>query len=214
MITEGKGRHAPKPVRQELDRHTLWLCFNAAASISKGRGYADSNDSWKRGLTGSVYVPRVGFLPSDYAPRFVGNAGEAALICFLNSRMAANVSLDDRFRRDGDKGVDVDLWGLTCQVKTRQSGKSHAKDGLSLVRYATSSGCVKFPNTTTIICCELAMDDFSVSLLGWMYTLRARELPQVPARRGNHINVEISDRDLEPMSSFVDLLAARRGLVA
>lgn len=213
MISEGKGRHAPQPIVQPLDRHALWLCFNAAANISRGRGYANSTNEWKKGLTSGLLVPNIGWLPGDSAPRFIGNAGEAGVIRFLNDRLHAALSLDDRFLTDGDGGTDLELCGLTSQIKTRQSNKSHARDRVSLVRYATNGGTVVFPATTTLVCCELRLPAFDVALLGWIYTARAKELPQSPARRGNHINIEIPDCELQPMASLVDLLAARRELV-
>lgn len=155
------------------------------------------------------HVPGAGWMRSDVAPRYVGYCAEAAVIGVLNRRLGIKLSLDDRLRGGGDGGVDLQVSTLTMQVKSRRSGTSHALSRLSLVRHSTDRGFVVFPKTTAIVFCESTIETRTVKILGWIYTRLALDLPIVPARRGNHKNIEIHDSKLEPVSALVDNIRAR-----
>lgn len=213
MITEGKGRHAPSPETRILSKADAMLCMNAAMRISQFRNYRQSRNSWKRGLMGEfVTIPLVGTIRGDVAPYFIGFTAEIALIDLLNRRTDAKLSFDDSLRSGGDGGADLTAFGLTIQIKGRQSDRPHAKQRLNLVRHSTGDGRLVFPRASVLAFCETDIATLRVSLLGWMYSVHAKKLPIVPARRGSHKNVEIPDAMLRPISALVDSVAAHKGL--
>ena len=210
MNTEGIGCHAPKRIKELLNSSDRRIVVNAALRIaSHRREYMDSGDQWKRGLIGDLEIPGIGTLPATAAPLYVGLCAEAATIVYLNRATGLTLSIKDCLLANGDGGGDITAHGCSIQVKCRQADSIHAKQKLSLVRYATDRGRIVFPNTTALVFCETTIETSCVSLLGWMYVVHAKQLEKVPARKGNHFNIEVPDFLLEPMSSLVDNITAR-----
>lgn len=210
MITEGIGKHAPKPVPVLLSEHDLRVVTNAALSHSKYRGYLNSTSQWKRGLIKEITIPKIGKLTGDPVPRFVGLAGEAATVLHLNDRANLRLSLRDELLAGGDDGKDLEIDGLSIQIKTRQKQSSAARERLNLIRHTNEQRMPCLPNACAIVFCELDETYRKVSLIGWTYTEWLRTLPAVPARVGRHLNVEVEDKDLKHIGALVDRLVARR----
>lgn len=213
MITEGIGRHAPSPIRELLTQQEMRLVANAAIRIAnKRKEYRTSNSRWKRGLIGELNIPGIGAIPSHAAPMFVGLQAEAAVVLFLNRRARLSLSLQDLLLSSGDDGTDINVSGLTVQVKARQCETMHSLQKVSLVRYATERGRIVFPLSVVVAMCEVVVPTPLVKLLGWIYSSDARAMPIVPARKGGHTNIEIADCELQSMASLVERITAAKEL--
>lgn len=201
MMIEGRGESAPNPWRYDLTRHDLLLALQSASRISGFRRYQVSPSRWKRGLTGTIDIPGVASaVRSDVAPRVVGNAGEIAAAVYLDC------NFDDSLLQDGDDGADLKKNKARIQVKTRKSSSSHAKQRLNLVRMKSRGRCTA-PTVPIVVFAEVDTDSWRVSLLGWTRSAHLHRYPLVPARQGDHLNVEVPDQRLEPMSSLKDLIS-------
>lgn len=213
MITEGIGQHAPSPVRELLTESDLRVVASASLQIAKYRGWSREAVGWKRGLIAEpLVIPRIGIIPAEAKPMFVGLIAEAAVVIYFNRRCGLQLSLKDQLLLSGDGGADIEIGCLTMQVKSRQSSSSHSKQSISLVRYATGDGRHVFPSCTAIVFCETMLPAPVVKILGWIYTAHAIDREIVPARIGNHWNIEIADSLLEPMGSLAERITAGKEL--
>lgn len=212
MRTEGRGIHPPARIQHKLSRCEALLCKDIALKISDYRQYQRHNSSWKRGLMEGEQVPRIGYLRQDVLPRFIGAVGEAAVISFLNRRAGTELSLDDRLRHAGDRDIDADACGFTLQIKARRADKSTAADQLNLVRAETEFGRLVLPSSVAAVFCEVNLLDLTAAMLGWMFCRDIKSRPRVPARQGNHLNVEIYDRELSTMNALADAIKVKKEL--
>jgi hypothetical protein len=53
----------------------------------------------------------------------------------------------------------------------------------------------------------------TVGIRGWLWTDEMLAMPEVPARRGDHWNIEVQNHDLYPVSSLSDEIEAREILL-
>jgi len=197
MIVEGKGLCAPSPWRRKLTRGELLIALDSATRIANYRSYGRSRSSWKRGLVGSLSIPGIADnIRADLAPRVLGTIGEIAVGIFFS------IPIDDRLKSSGDGDVDFKIGKASSQVKTRPATSAHAKDRVNLLRAVDERGRNVMPRVPVLVFCEFDTSSWFVSVLGWCRTVNVAMLPKVKARKGNHLNIEITDSILEPLSSL------------
>lgn len=195
MLQEGKGLIAPKPVEVHIVTADLLDLRRLAEMRARYRGYARRPDQWGQGLTND--------------PIFKGLVGERALTLWLNSRFKTNLDVDRRDLPHGDGGIDIWLFGISMQVKTR------AYPGHLLICRERDGKIVEAPWKTCVSVTwdgrEFANGAFPL-LDGWIARTRALSSGQFKtARRGNHMNIEVPDQELECMNRLAGYLKASRG---
>lgn len=207
MNSEGRGIVAPAPYVMKLERGELLAVKEISADRASARRYADRGDAWGRGHTGSMRVKNVGDLRSDETPIFVGTLGEYAAVSYINKRFKREaVSVDSLIRSKGDGGVDIRVSGRTIDVKCR------TKPGVSLIRAAWPNGNrVPFAADIYLFCQYAREVQDQISLLGWAWRSCLESLELVPARRGDHLNVEVADEMLNPMNALISALQRKAG---
>jgi hypothetical protein len=199
MRSEGRGEHAPKAEAVHLDDHDHRLAEGWAEKQSNTRKYHDRLDGWGQGLNPDRDVPRIGTIPRDRLPAYVGKLGEIAFLHFINAAMGRDrrdrLTLDDVIRARGDGGYDFIILGHRIDVKTRQ----HAEP--SLVRASTERGrpTPLTANRYVFAHLDVARPEIGVRLLGWAEQSTVRACPVRVSPRGGHRNYEVPDRALEPM---------------
>jgi hypothetical protein len=204
MIVEGIGKKAPTPVTVIVARHEMLVILQEAQRQSDHRGYARGG-TWAQGLKGDVVIENVGLITRAVRPAFCGNLGEYAACCHINRKFGIEVAACDFIlRKFGDGGIDLKVFGLTLQVKTRESNR-HG----NLIRRIDDRGKVLEFSAQAFVFCEWGGFD-SVQLLGWEWTKAIENREVVPAIVGDHQNIVVEDEDLQPMNRLVDNLEARR----
>lgn len=203
MIAEGKGIVAPAPLKILFSDHERRVLFQCAQHLDR----YDSNGGWRGGYVGPIEVPNLGTLPSTAAPIYVGKLGEWAVTELARRRFRSLVPPVDMTRKPlGDGGEDLLILGLGMQLKTRRKA-----DRVSLVRVTDDrKRPVPLKGEVHVFCEWLGAGDMIVKALGWKWTREMVRYPQVPARRGEHLNIEIPDADLYPMSRLWAELESRR----
>lgn len=210
MKVEGRGNVVPRSHPIPVEVPSLLAII---ASVKDLNRYASRGDQWGRGLRGSLSLRGVGVIGATERPIVVGKVGEYAVVRYLSHRLDYAIQpVDFRKRETGDGGKDVVVFGMSLQVKTRQ--KSAA---VSLVR-RKSGGGFDYPlcGHAHIFCqwqCEHDDHCLFAELLGWMPNREMRSYPLVPARRGDHLNIEIPDAHLHPMSQLVVELKSKKEMV-
>jgi hypothetical protein len=204
--TEGRGIVAPASIVIKLGHDELLIINERAASQALERDYKNRRDSWGTGLTGPRRPSNALDLRDDQYPGFVGLVGEYALCSYINRKIGKTlVSLDLKTHQYGDRGVDVTANGLTIQIKTRQNRYQP-----NLIRVTNGRGeSIPFNSQIYAFCLYLREEADKPRLLGWTWTREIVGRPIVDARRGNHKNIEIPDRDLKPMTRLIQEI--RRG---
>ena len=205
MITEGKGRHAPAPIKMQFNLSTMRILLNESNDRTAYREYGKTLDTWRNELIGDVVIPGMGAIRSDVRAIFCGFMGEQAVCEYINKRITEDrCFVDFKKRAQGDAGIDVSAYGQTLQVKTRQSDK-HG----NLIRRITDRGRTLDFTANAFVFCK--WEGFrTVELLGWIRTKDVLLLPVVPAIVGNHKNIQIPDDALECMNSLADHITARK----
>jgi hypothetical protein len=199
---EGKGEVAPATVIEQLKWSDLQLFKDFALEVAKRRGYANGHTPWKRGLTAGITLGNSFSIPPHAAGAFVGKVGECALVYLINRRIGkerpvAFLNLD--ILPNGDGGKDVEVYGRQIEVKTR---RGHFKS--SLIRRLTSTGKLLHLTAHYYCFCEYNLDaPRDVKLLGWVKNRFTAALRPVPAKRGDHRNIEVADPVLLPMSRLI-----------
>lgn len=132
--------------------------------------------------------------------------GEEAFATYMTSRLSAygvRLEVDESDRPGGDDGIDFRIAGVPIQIKTRQ------KIGDLLIRRTDESGkllCLPWDIAVVATWADRGDDDASliVKLDGWasrrMLTQKGSFLP---ARRGDHFNLELPDKNLLSMANLV-----------
>lgn len=190
---EGRGHVAPAHVPIRMSVGIVDDCLMEARRRNEHRGYSSSNDEWRKGLCGdAVLAIQAGLL------------GEYGTAYFLNERFGRVVaSVDIRTLPGGDGGRDLVVFEAPLQVKTCRS-----QTGANLIRVRKANRQPVSFSAVAVVFCDVT--DVVVRLRGWCMWRAIKDLPEVPARRGNHWNIEVDGSLLEPMSALVDALESKR----
>lgn len=207
MFVEGKGEVRPSPVRIRMTTADQSVLLQAAKALCEHRQYRTGASQWQRSHCQAVVVPRVGKIEPEVRAYFVGLVGEYALSRFLSDKLGIEIR-PDLNKSDGDDGIDLKLFGLSVQVKTRQGVYQ-----TSLVRYEDESGRFVLSTAAAFVFAkyEVECPTGNAFLLGWVPRERLLECRQSPAKRGGHKNYEVPDHQLCCMNQLVANLRARRG---
>lgn len=196
MMVEGVGKRAPAIVRVVMPSGAMRLLLSEAKRRAEFRGYRKQNSAWKAGLLPPVVLPNIGSVSQDVRPIFAGILGEEACIASLSKHLGKDFPADTDLRPGGDGGVDFAYCGLTLQIKTTQSIV-----GGNLVRVRNWRGSlVPFAAHACVFCEWTGLA--AVGIRGWCWWRDVKSLPQVKARRGNHMNIEIPSNELRPWRSL------------
>lgn len=191
MRTEGTGLRPPAPVPIKFSRSDFAFLREQAIRRRNFRGYAKRADAWGRGFI------------SD--PVFVGMCGEQACCAYLNRRLGTDLKVDTVLRYKGDGGVDIMVFGMRLQVKTRAIGSRN------LVRRVTEEKKVVPIPVHAFVFAQLLESEGKVNLLGWLPATEATEHGrQVKSGKANFWNLEVDAKFLEPMKDLAEHLNLRR----
>ncbi len=192
MLQEGKGAVVPSPVKVGISGGELRHLARVAESRDQSRAYSTRTDVWGRGLT------------SD--PTLKGLVGELATCKYLNRKLGTSLDVDETERPAGDGQCDVPVFGVRIQVKTRE------RPGCLLVRRQAEDGRALEIKWHVCVCCTWdgrtdAAGGATVELAGWVSRFA---LPTdgrfTEARRGEHMNLELPDEQLQPMNRLAQTL--------
>lgn len=206
MNVEGRGIVPPEPEWERFTRSDLILIKDRARNQAKERDYRNRRDRWGCGLVGRRRPPNSTDLrPAEYSG-LLGLIGEWGTVSYLNRRMKRDVAMMDLTPLPrGDDGIDVIACGLTMQVKTQQNAAYP-----SLIRRVDDFGRVIPIRSEACVFARFDRENqMGVWLLGWAWTREILGLPVVPARRGNHQNIEVPHALLYPMVRLIRELQYR-----
>jgi len=193
MHVEGQGLVAPSPRLVQLTTNELFALAELAMKRAAYRGYSSKPTRWQRGLTSKTLKLGGLFIDSNAYSIMSGLVGEYGYCKVLK------VPIDTELREHGDDGADIHA-ALRIQVKTRTSERFSN----SLNRRVDSRGrLLKFPFDAFAFA-EWLRNEPSVSLLGWIRTRRAMKVGVfAKGKVGEHWNLEIEDKHLEPVSDLI-----------
>lgn len=193
MLIEGEGVVAPAPVVERIGVSDFTYAVAASESRNQFRRYSDRADQWGRGFVEN--------------PILVGMLGEIALCSFLNRRVGCRLSIDTELRARGDEGVDLSTDGIGLEVKTRNSLSRS-----NLYRRFDRRGGLRALRADVYVFCMRASER-EIHLLGWLHSDRvASDATFKKSPVGDWFNLELKDRQLEPMSRLVAEILYRRSL--
>lgn len=196
MLKEGTGKTCPLPVDWSITRGLLDYYANLAKS-REGK-YAHSSRVWQKGL-----ISR---------PTLTGFVAEWAFATWVNWAIGGRYQPDERPLAGGDNGIDFTICGIPIQVKGR------GRCGDLLIRRETEDGrLIPYPWQICVVATWKdagpdAEPNLRLTLDGWVSKNVLRNDGRfVEARRGNHMNLEIPDEELESMSDLITILTNKRG---
>lgn len=201
MITEGIGQKAPQQVCVKMTLNEQIVVRDLAIQRAEHRGYKVRRDQWGQGLKSSMMIPSLGELPQDLRPIYVGSLGEYAVQRHLEARFPGRLPIDWRLTKYGDFGIDLQCFGLTMQIKTRQD-----TNPLNRFRRTNRRGLVStIPSHVTCFCeWNLASN---IYIIGWCWRETILAKPLVDGV-GDWKNAELADCELLPMCRLKDELEA------
>lgn len=199
MRQEGRGEIAPAPLQIYLTWNDLRIFRDFAAQVAARRHYARGRTLWQLGLTSGFTVGGRFEIPPHEAGAFIGKVGEYALVYFLNhtcGKEVARLNLDLLPRGDG--GKDVIAFGRSIEVVTRRINSPS-----SLIRRTLPGGKILTLYSDYFMFAEYNIENpLKVTLLGWIRRRELEPMPTVPARRGEHRNIDVKDLILQPMRTL------------
>jgi hypothetical protein len=200
MKVEGRGEVPPAPVWIPLTRPDFIVIKEESIRRAKARDYRNRRDGWGSGLVGPGRPPNCADMRDDEYPIVIGCAGELACKYFFNQRMSKTVTMVDFGERPrGDRGIDLIACGLTFQVKGQQKPEQPG-----LIRRIDARGNrMPIPANIVIFTRFDREDPTGAWLLGWVWTREILALPVVPARCGDHRNIEVSARMYHKMDDVI-----------
>jgi hypothetical protein len=172
----------------------LRVLREAATTRAQFRGYARRGDAWGRGFIRD--------------PILVGLVGEHAWCDYLRHR-GFPTWVDLSLRVTGDGGRDLQVCGLTFQVKTRRKGIA----GRSLIKRGDGGHIVPLQCDGFLFAEWNDIEpDTEPRLLGWIWASDVRRLvfERSPITAATHWNVKVRDEQLYPPCRLVDDLIGRR----
>lgn len=186
MFIEGKGWASPRPHTIELSSSEVHDIASAARVLAKHRN-------------------------QDFRNWFIGLLGEGAwsklLLDELNTRYKCDVSTLPA----GDGGIDMEIAGITIQLKTHLDGgkclvKRISKDSKMLPLVADLFGFAQL-NT------PLGAPIQRIALLGYIGRDGLEQYGQLRPSPYGHFNLQIETKYLEAMSRFVTYIEAKNKLL-
>lgn len=204
MLAEGIGIKPPQKLQVRVTEQELRMVLLESERRAEFRGYRAKSDQWSNGLKPDLTVAGLGPIPRDVRPIFVGYLGEYAVSRWLSARISGKVHVDTRLRKAGDFGIDLAKFGLTMQIKTRQS-----LEPVSLVKRTSRAGGVLSIPSHAHCFCEWTGGS-TIYLCGWIWSKDIASMPLVQSPVGAWMNAEVHDTQLLPMSSLVAELEAWR----
>lgn len=194
-MVEGKGRVKPSPARITLTAGERAELTELARHRESYRRYQQRRDEWGSGLISDAVL--------------LGVFGEFAVCKFYNRRLRLSLDVDREDKPRGDEGYDIlPCPGARTQVKTRKRDY-----GSMLVRRQTKQGGVIPIFWDMCVCCTIQsnLDEpgpIEITLDGWVDHVdivgnRYKFAKLVPARRGDHLNLEVSDIDFFGVNDLV-----------
>lgn len=205
---EGRGHLAPAPLEVTLSRSEMLTIYGIALELDR---YASRSDTWGKGLRNGVTIEGIGALTSTQRAIFAGKIGEYAVRELARRRKSISrrvPPIDTSVRVAGDGGVDLQILGLSLQVKTRQ----RAGVGNLVKREAECGRTIPLMGDAHCFC-EWVPPAFAVRVLGWAWNANLEGLPTVPAIVGSHRNIEVPGRTLLPMFRLWAELESRKELL-
>jgi hypothetical protein len=162
------------------------------------RNYFRGASDFRRGLTDS--------------PTLRGMIGEHTFCKWINGKfpeLRLEVDVSDKPRGDG--GIDLMLFGVTIQVKTRSQ---HLR-GVCLIRRQNDAGDIMpLPwhlMVSVTIPREIAVGGFLPTTIdGFIFKDDLPTDSLRDARRGNHMNLEVPDTALSSVGELFDYLEGRK----
>jgi hypothetical protein len=192
MIREGQGKAPPAQIAVTIPHHRYIHLRDLALQREQQRRYSSSSRVWCRGLC--------------QRPTFTGLIGEEAFSQFINAKLAkqgVRIAVDEQARANGDGGIDFTVLGVGIQLKTRQRRE------VVLVRRQDENGTL-LPIVWQVLVSATWKDagdeepNHTVFLDGWVSRKNLRVKGKfLPARRGDHMNLELPDEELDPMTRIV-----------
>lgn len=203
-MIEGRGSIAPKPVRIVLTDHDLLAVIQSVKELNR---YSTRTDDWGKGLIGdapSALREKVS-LTHQEVPIVAGKLGEYALWSLATRRFGDVFPPVDFGRRArGDGGIDLKMFGIELQVKTRVTSSQN------LVKAFDERG-VEIPLTGHAhVFCSWDRQWF-LNVLGWIRNKELSRMPVESSRRGSWKNFVMADSQLLPLCRLWNELDLRRG---
>ena len=174
-----------------------WL-EDVAYKREQRRGYASSRDTWRHGIISN--------------PTYVGCVGEHAAAKYLSQRLGVRIEIDTEDRPNGDGGVDIVVFGVRIQVKTRTRD---VRPPMVLLKRADEQG--KLIRMKWDYCAHATWErdenPYAVNLDGYLSKKEAEDYgAYCKGRRGDWKNLEYDFRRLHPIAELVDVLKINRDL--
>lgn len=194
MIVEGKGSVAPPRHEVFLPGWRLDELYDLAQRREEARGYARSSRRWRQGLTDN--------------PTFRGLVGEEACALWLRESLGVALAIDERDRREGDGGRDLCLCERSLQVKCRRN----YGDAVMVRRQDDARRVVPLEADYFVQAtwpwggaCDPAA--VAVTIDGWLMRDDLTGGQLLHARCGDHLNLEVQNRDVRAADDLLDLFA-------
>lgn len=206
MNSEGRGIVPPASVKIALRHDEVAIIKRRSIEQARHRDYQGRRNTWGLGLVGDARSQNTMDLGKGEYPIYLGLIGEHALCAFINGRLSRQVaSIDMQNRRAGDNGVDLSVRGLSMQIKTRQRPEYP-----SMVKRVNEYGVIlPLVSDVHVFCLYLREKPRQLQLLGWEWTKNLVNRQVMPAIRGNWMNIEVHDSELNPMRRLIDELRQR-----
>jgi hypothetical protein len=188
MQVEGKGLVAPAGIGVPLTPSDITRLQDIARRRDEFRGYRRSADQWKQGIIKN--------------PTLAGLFGEEALCKWLNGRIGLHLAVNDKLLKKGDGGNDIDVAGMSLQVKTLITSKR------PLIR--RDHGWIRPLDCDAFVFAKADYGSLVVRLIGWIW---ASHVPDVgvfaQSPIGDWWNIAVESIHLQPMSRLIDEIKGR-----
>lgn len=194
MMREGVGKVAPPKVKVAVTLETVRQAEAVAAARELKNSYSCGQSAWRQGLIAK--------------PTLWGIVGEHAVATWLSAALKVSLSVDLQDRSGGDDGRDIEVFGKRIQVKCR------TKPYGSLLLRRSDAGRIQpirwdYVIQTTWVRTGDAVQTVTVD--GWADSVSVQSGRYAGAWRGQHMNIELCDNELNSPADLADLLLAIGG---
>lgn len=189
MLIEGKGKVPPSAEIVRLSASEYEFVRTVAVKRAAFRNYAGRRDQWG-----------VGMVPNSI---LVGLLGEHGLCSFINKRTNLRTCINERLLANGDGGHDVDIDGLTLEMKVRVRGRHF------LVRRVDDRKRIRQIKSEIVVFAQLK-DEREIHLMGWMTRSQVRSQRHIRSPVGDWWNLEIDESELHHMEHLIEEIRFRR----
>jgi len=192
----------PQPVPVSVSNYEMCSAANAARARCAYRYYDQRQDEWGRGLTLPIEAAADGEpLSQAESGVYIGIIAEIAAASFLSWSLALPIAPNLSLMPRGDGGIDIDVLGVTMDVKG-------SLRGIPLVKSTDRFGRKEPLQSRVYVFGHVLGGGGNVNLMGWMTALTIERLPSVPALKGTHLNYDITPDMLESMDNLIFVLKA------